>query len=454
MTKARVPTISDKRTEQQWFADPLIPTSTNPKPDAEGLIRAFLPRAFRRPVSEEAQQRLVAKVHARLDQNHSFHDAMMYGFKLILSSPDFLFLMESADAKLDDFALAERLSYFLWSTAPDDELIALAAKNELHQPAVLRTQVERLLNAPHAKRFTENFAGQWLDLRKIDFTIPDPQLYSDFDYLLLWAMPLETKLFFEEVLKNDLSLLNFTESDWTMLNERLAKQYGIPGVMGNDFRKVNLPPGSHRGGVMTHASVLKVTADGTRTSPVLRGKWVLERILGKPPAPPPPDVSAIEPDIRGATTIRQQLDKHRHTPACASCHDHIDPPGFALESYDPIGNYREFYRATERRREYPQPLLPTNGRGAYRGLDVEQGGVTPEGKAFKTTEDYKKLLLEDKDQLARSLAQKLIVYSTGAEIQFADREVVEQIVAKVRAKNYGLRTLVHEVVQSRMFLNK
>jgi hypothetical protein len=187
---------------------------------------------------------------------------------------------------------------------------------------------------------------------------------------------------------------------------------------------------------------------------VLRGKWVLERILGKPPAPPPPDVSAIEPDIRGATTIRQQLDKHRHTPACASCHDHIDPPGFALESYDPIGNYREFYRATERRREYPQPLLPTNGRGAYRGLDVEVGGVTPEGKPFKTIEDYKKLLLEDKDQLARSLAEKLIVYSTGAEIQFADREVVEQIVAKVRVKNYGLRTLVHEVVQSRMFLNK
>ena len=454
MTEKKASPINTKRTEGQWFSDPLIPSSENTKADAERLIRAFLPRAFRRPVTEEAQQHFISKVHAKLDQNYSFHDAMAYGFKLILSSPDFLFLMEAEHPKLDDFSLAERLSYFLWSTAPDEELIALATKNELHQPSVLHAQVERMLKAPRAKRFTENFAGQWLDLRKIDFTIPDPQLYSDFDYLLLWAMPLETQLFFEEVLRNDLSLLNFTHSDWTMLNERLAALYGIAGVIGNDFRKVMLPPGSHRGGVMTHASVLKVTADGTRTSPVLRGKWVLERILGKPPSPPPPDVPAIEPDIRGATTIRQQLDKHRNTPACATCHIHIDPPGFALETYDPIGNYREFYRATERRKEYPQPLLPTNGRGAYRGLDVEQGGVTPEGKTFKNIDDYKKLLLQDKDQLARNLAHKLIVYSTGAEIQFADREVVEDIIAKVRAKNYGFRTLVHEVVQSRVFLNK
>jgi hypothetical protein len=311
-----------------------------------------------------------------------------------------------------------------------------------------------MLNAPRAHRFTENFAGQWLDLRKIDFTIPDPQLYSDFDYLLLWAMPRETQLFFEEVLRNDLSLLNFTDSDWTMLNERLATLYGIPGVIGNDFRKVKLPADSHRGGVMTQASVLKVTADGTRTSPVLRGKWILERILGKPPAPPPPDVPVIEPDIRGATTIRQQLDKHRNTPACATCHIHIDPPGFALENFDPIGNWREFYRGTERTKAYPAALFPTSGRGVYRGADVEQGGVTPEGKPFKDIADYKKLLLQDKDQLARSLTQKLIVYATGADIQFADREVVEQIVAKVKAKNYGFRTLIHEIVQSRVFLNK
>jgi hypothetical protein len=321
---------------------------------------------------------------------------------------------------------------------------------------VLHSQAERLLHSPLAHRFTENFAGQWLDLRKIDATIPDPQLYGDFDYLLLWAMPRETQLFFEEVLHNNLPVTDFVHSDWTMLNERLAALYGIPGVTGNDFRKVPLPPEAHRGGVMTQASVLKVTADGTRTSPVLRGKWVLERIIGKPPQPPPPDVPTIEPDIRGASTIRQQLDKHRNTPACATCHIHIDPPGFALETYDPIGNWRDFYRITTRPdgRAKPIDIHAYNQRPVYRGLDVEKGDKTPEGRPFKDIDDYKKILLEDKDQLARNLTQKLIVYATGADIQFADREVVEQIITKVRARNYGFRTLVHEVIQSRVFLNK
>ena len=456
----RPPNVDNRRADI-WYADPLVPASADPKQDAERLIRSFLPRAFRRPVSEEVQKHYVDKVLAKLDEKYSFLDAMMYGYKLILSSPDFLFLtddpLSGATAqgdlptpRLDDYQLAERLSYFLWSTLPDEELLAAARKGELSKPAVLSAQVERMLDAPQAHRFTENFAGQWLDLRKIDFTIPDPQLYSDFDYLLLWAMPRETQLFFEEVLRNDLSLLNFIDSDWTMLNERLAALYGIPGVSGNDFRKVKLPPGSHRGGVMTQASVLKVTADGTRTSPVLRGKWVLERILGKPPAPPPPDVPAIEPDIRGATTIRQQLDKHRNTQACATCHNHIDPPGFALENYDPIGNWREFYRVTAKTKAGIVELPRNTSRPAYRGPDVEQGGQTPEGKPFKDIEEYKKLLLEDKDQLARSLTQKLMIYATGADIQFADREVVEQIVAKLRRKNYGLRTLVHEIVQSRV----
>ena len=463
-TGGRVPSIGDRRSEYSWYNDPLVTASANPKQDAERLIRAFLPRAFRRPVSEEVQRQYVQKVHSKLDQQYTFLDAMTYGYKLILSSPDFLFLTgapaSAATAqgalpatKLDDYSLAERLSYFLWSTLPDDELLAVASRGELSKPAVLRTQVERMLNSPRAHQFTQNFTGQWLDLRKIDDTIPDPQLYSDFDYLLLWAMPQETQKFFEEVLRHDLSVLNFIDSDWSMLNERLAGHYGIPGVRGSAFQKVSLPAGSHRGGVMTHAAVLKVTADGTRTSPVLRGAWVLERILGKPPAPPPPDIPAIEPDIRGATTIRQQLDKHRNTPACATCHVHIDPPGFALENFDPIGNWRDFYRVTTRTKE-GIVNLPYTSRGVYRGPDVEQGGETPEGKPFKNVDDYKKILLDDKDQLARSLTQKLMVYATGAEIQFADREVVEQIVATLRAKNNGLRTLVHEIVQSRVFLNK
>jgi hypothetical protein len=464
MAGSRLPNVENRRPDS-WYADPLEPDSAKPKEDAERLIRSFLPRAFRRPVSGDVEQHFVRKVLGKLDEKYSFFDAMMYGYKLILSSPEFLFLSDTAasaanaqgdlpSSKLDDYELAQRLSYFLWSSMPDDALLATARQGELSKPAVLHAQVERMLNSPRAHRFTENFAGQWLDLRKIDFTIPDPVLYSDFDQLLLWSMPRETQLFFEEVLRKDLSLLNFVNSDWTMLNERLAELYGIGNVRGNDFRKVALPAGSHRGGVMTQASVLKVTADGTRTSPVLRGKWVLDRILGQPPEPPPPDIPAIEPDIRGATTIREQLDKHRHTPACAMCHTRIDPPGFALETYDPIGNWREFYRVTERTKAGIVELPRNTGRPAYHGPNVEQGGTTPEGRAFKDIDDYKKILLEDQDQIARSLTRKLLIYSTGADIQFADREVVEQIVARIRARNYGFRTLIHEIVQSRVFLNK
>jgi hypothetical protein len=390
-----------------------------------------------------------------------FAEAMVLGYKAVLCSPHFLFLVEPIDesrgerrAELDDHAVAARLSYFLWSTMPDRELRDLAVKQELRKPAVLRAQVERLLNDRRAHRFTANFAGQWLDLRRINATSPDPQLYGEFDDFLFWSMPRETERFFEEVLRHDLSLIDFVDSDWTFLNQRLAQHYGIPGIFGGELHKVQLPPGSHRGGVLTQASILKVTADGTRTSPVLRGKWVLERIVGQPPAPPPPDIPALEPDIRGATTIRQQLDQHRNTPACASCHRHIDPPGFALESFDVIGGWRDFYRASRPVRRGLVELANYPGRQVFRGPDVELGGTTPDGRSFQTIDDYKRLLLADKDQLARNLARKLIIYATGADIQFADREVVEQLVTRCRVRNYGLRSLVHEVVQSRVFLYK
>ena len=439
---------------------PLQVESTQPREDAARLMRSFLPLAFRRPVSAELQDYYVKIVHDVLDKKMPFESAMLLGYRAALCSPHFLLLTEPTGtrkdqpAALDDYALASRLSYFLWSTMPDGELLQLAAKGELEKPAVLRAQVERLLKDPRSHRFTENFAGQWLELRKIDATTPDPQAYGEYDLFLFWAMPRETKLFFEEILRGDRSVTEFVHSDWTFLNERLARHYGIPGVAGGEMRLVKLPPGSHRGGVLTQASVMKVTADGTKTSPVLRGKWVLDRIVGKPPAPPPPNVSAIEPDIRGATTIRQQLDKHRNTEACAMCHRHIDPPGFALESFDVIGGWRDFYRATVYKRDAVVELANYPGRQIVRGLDVEKGGVAPDGRPFKDIDEYKQLLLTDKDQLARNIAEKLLIYATGAEIQFADREVVEQLVAQSRAKNYGFRSLLHDVVQSRIFLNK
>ena len=246
-----------------------------------------------------------------------------------------------------------RLSYFLWSSLPDDELLAAGQQGRIDQarraarPGRADAEVD-----PKAHRFTENFAGQWLDLRKINATSPTRSSMASSTDFLFWSMPRETQLFFEEVLQQRPAAC-WTSSTPTGRCSTSAwrSTTAFPDVDGNELRKVKLPAGSHRGGVMTQASILKVTADGTRTSPVLRGKWVLERIIGKPPAPPPPDVPAIEPDIRGATTIRQQLDKHRNIAACASCHIHIDPPGFALENFDVIGGWRDFYRASTRTKQ-------------------------------------------------------------------------------------------------------
>lgn len=453
----------------QWLNDPLEPVSATPKEDADKLLRAFIPRAFRRPVDEATLTHFISKVHAKLEAGESFVNAMTFGYKSILTSPQFLFFHESP-GELDRHALANRLAYFLTSLPPDAELLAA----DVTKPDVLRQQTERLLKSPRARGFTKNFTGQWLELRKMDATIPDPNLYGDFDGTLLWAMPEETRRFFDDVLQNDRSVLDFVDSSWTLVNRRLAAHYGIAEAFESgkpqpsaspppssaappsEFRRVSLPVGSHRGGVMTHGSILKVTADGTTTSPVLRGKWVLEHILGTGTPPPPPDVPTIEPDIRGATTIRQQLDKHRSIASCNSCHQHIDPPGFALETFDPIGGYRDFYRVSVRPSAKPSIVqIPGySGRAVYRGLDVEMGGVTHDGRTFTTIEEYKRILLENPDQIARNLAEKLLTYATGAEPQFADREVIEQIVGTMKSKNYGLRTLVHEIVQSRPFRNK
>ncbi|HSH96462.1 MAG TPA: DUF1592 domain-containing protein, partial [Roseimicrobium sp.] len=267
--------------------------STQPLVDAERILKQFARRAFRRPVTDEDIKPFLTRVQARLEEKYTFEQAVRVGLKGILVSPEFLFLREPAGGKrMDDFALASRLSYFLWSSMPDEPLLARAAEGRLHEPAVLRQEVERLLKDPKAKSFTANFTGQWLGLRAIDATLPDRMLYPEYDDILKTSMLKETTLFFDEVLKENLPLTSFVASDFTFLNGRLAQHYRIPGVDGMEMRKVALPPGSHRGGVLTMGSVLKVTANGTTTSPVIRGAWVLERILGSPPPKPPPDVGA------------------------------------------------------------------------------------------------------------------------------------------------------------------
>ncbi|MEQ8787594.1 MAG: DUF1592 domain-containing protein [Pirellulaceae bacterium] len=417
--------------------------SEKPREDAERIIREFVPRAFRRPVDDSVIEPYVQLTLARLDAGRTFEQAVRAGVTAVLCSPQFLLL--NRDGEVDDYTLASRLSYFLWSTMPDEELMQLAAEGKLRDPQVLHAQVERMLGDPRIERFIENFTGQWLDLREIEFTTPDAKLYPEFDELLQESMLGETRGFFRHLLENDLSVVNFIDSDFAVLNERLAKHYGIDGVKGHEnFRVVPLPEDSLRGGVLAQASVLKVTANGTSTSPVLRGVWVLDKLLGQPAPPPPPGVPAVEPDIRGAVTIREQLDKHRAIESCARCHVRIDAPGFALETFDVIGGQRDRYRSLgegERVRNVNYRL----------GLPVECDGQTADGRSFADFREFRKLLMEEREQVARAIAAKLLVYGTGRPITAADRAAVDEVVAAAKEKNLGLRSMIHAVVDNELF---
>jgi hypothetical protein len=425
--------------------------------EAENILRGFLPKAFRRPVQPDEVKPYVALVAKALEDGQPFEIALRAGFKGVLASPKFLYFREKR-GPLDDYALASRLSYFLWSTMPDDELLALAARNTLHEPATLRAQVERLLQHEKGRAFTENFTGQWLNLRNIALNTPDKALYPEFDELLQWSMVRETQLFFDELLKRDLPVRNVIDSDFAMINGRLARHYGIEGVHGVDFQRVALKPENHRGGLLTQASVLKVTANGTTTSPVLRGVWLLDRIIGQPAPPPPASVPAIEPDIRGATTIREQLAKHRETENCAGCHRRIDPPGFALESYDVIGGWREKYRTVGTKNKVQNrvgPLAKYLAAVQYgEGLPVESGDQMADGGRFGDVAEFKKLLLEHEEQVARCMTEKLMIYATGHRVEFGDHEIVDAILQATKNSGHGLRSLLHAVVQSETFRTK
>jgi hypothetical protein len=415
--------------------------------DAEKILRRFMPRAFRRPVTEEEVARYLALVRTRKEAGRSFEQSLRAGLSAVLCSPSFLCLREDVrpDGRINDFELASRLSYFLWATMPDAELLELAGGNRLHEPDVLAAQTRRLLGDPRSTRFIEHFTGQWLGLRNIDATTPDKHLYKDFDELLKVSMLQESHGFFRELLSKDLDVVNFLDSDFAMLNRRLAAHYGVPGVTSLDVQPTKLPPGSLRGGVLTQGAVLKVTANGTNTSPVIRGVWVLENILGRRVPPPPPNVTGIEPDIRGATTIREQLEKHRDVASCAQCHRHIDPPGFALESFDPIGRQRTHYL-----RWIPHPQNAEWGHVAD-GAVVDAAGKTSTGEAFGGIAEFKKLLLEHRAAFAACLAEKLLTYGLGRELGYSDRDDVAAVVARTASAGNGLGSLILSIVESPLF---
>ncbi|HBE70114.1 MAG TPA: hypothetical protein DDW52_18355 [Planctomycetaceae bacterium] len=482
--------------------------SNQPEVDAGRLLARFLPMAFRRPVSDSEIESHLELFKEQLAAGRPFDDALRAAYKMALTSPQFLFLSEQP-GKLDDFAVAARLSYGLTGSLPDEQLRTLAAQGQLTQPDVLRLQTERLLLQPHSTRFIQSFLGSWLNLRDIDFTQPDLKLYPEFDSYLQRSMVAESEMFFRHLIDENLSVSNIVDSDFVMLNARLAEHYdlsdtfaaALPDAARPDLarsaaswhstdaarqRQVSkgdknggllpltrdptegvfpaehdrlirceLPAGSPRGGVLTQGAVLKVSANGTTTSPIVRGAYVLERILGIPPDPPPSNVPAVEPDTRGATTIREQLKKHRDSPACASCHAKLDPPGFALESFDVTGRWREQYRILpESAADKRVKNAGSDVRYYELGPAVETHYQLPDGRGFADIHEFKQLMLEDTRQIARCMVEKLMTHMTGGTPQFADNEVIEQILDSARDEGYRLRDLLHGVVQSRVFLNK
>ncbi len=423
--------------------------------DVPRLMRGFVTRAYRRPVEPGEVERFVAIVQRARGMGYEFTDAMLAGYAAVLASPGFLY-QQARPGALTDAAVAERLASFLWNSPPDDRLRELAAAGRLKNAAVLRGEVDRMLADPRVDRFVEAFLDYWLDLRKMQDASADANLYPEYalDDYLVESMAQEPQHFFRDLLKHDRPARSVVASDFVIVNERLARLYDLPGVLGTEFRRVDLPSGSVRGGLMTQAAVLKVTANGTTTSPVLRGIWINERIRGIHTPPPPAGVPAVESDTRGATTIREQLARHSSEAACFGCHQQIDPPGFALEGFDVMGRWRDRYRSLG-------AGDPVTGVG-YHGQEfefklaqlVDPSGRLPDGRTFTDVRELKRLLLQDERQLARNLAHQLIVYATGAPMRFSDRERVEALLTRAASSGYGVRTLIHELVVDDLFLRK
>jgi mono/diheme cytochrome c family protein len=410
------------------------------KPGCEKkIVTDFARRAFRRPVTAKEVEPYIRLVGLAKKNGDSFEEGLCVAVQAILVSPHFLFRIEkdtptTAASKdgarpLTDHELASRLSYFLWSSMPDAELMRCADNRTLRKPQVLDAQVRRMLRDPKAQTLAENFAGQWLELRKLESQKPDLDKFPAFDEYLRLSMRRETELFFNNIVREDRPVLDFLDANYTFVNERLAKLYGMPGVSGPEFRKVALT-GGNRGGILTQASVLTVSSYSTRTSPVLRGKWILDNILNTPPPPPPPDVPSLdETKIGAGMSLRQQLEEHRKNALCASCHSRLDPLGFALENYDAIGAWRE-----------KDGTVP-----------IEATGTLPNGKSFNGPKQLKAILKTDKDAFVLCITEKLLTYALGRGIERYDRPTVKTIAARVAKDDYRFSRLVLEIAGSLPF---
>jgi mono/diheme cytochrome c family protein len=405
---------------------------------AKAILSALIRRAYRRPVTEDDLRGPLQLYQRTREDEGDFEAGIEMALAAVLVSPHFLFRIEQEPAglppqtpyRVSSLELASRLSFFLWSSIPDDELLSAAENGTLQQPPVLEAQVRRMLADARSRSLVTNFASQWLHLRNLASMTPDMRLFPDFDDNLRQAFRQETELFFDSVVREDRSVLDLLKANYTFVNERLARHYGIPHVYGSRFRRVTLDKDSDRGGLLRHGSILTVTSYATRTSPVLRGKWILENLLGVPPPPPLPDVPALKDNtVDGSLTVRKRLAEHRRDPACASCHNLMDPLGLSLEKFDAVGRRRT----------------------VESGIPIDASGGFPDGGAFSDVQGLEAALLRRPELFVGTVAEKLLTYASGRGMEYYDAPAVRTIVRQARAKDYHVSALVLGVVQSQPF---
>jgi hypothetical protein len=434
----RGPILTDE--EKHWRATFMASEEGNMDQVRAGL-GAMAKRAFRRPLYENELDTFVGIVENEIAAGEKFTNAVKSAMTAILCSKSFLFIAEGDEnaerSTLNDWEIASRLSYLLWSTMPDSELLALAEQGKLRDRAELKRQATRMLTDARSERFTKSFPSQWLHLRKVGMFPPDKKIYPNYDEHLENSMVGETQAFFKEVLERGLTLREFISSDWAMINPRLSKFYGVPNITKDEFQRVSLTPEEHRGGLLTQASVLSLTSDGTRHRPVHRGAWLSETIFGKTPPPPPANVEPIEPnpvDFPKAT-LRMKLEAHKHDASCASCHRKIDPLGLAFDNYNAIGEWRTHEKVT----------------GTGEDPLVDASGELPDGRKFRNAEEFKQLLLADLEAFNEAFIEKLAIYGIRRTVTFEDRDELKAIAKASREKDYRLRDILEAFILSDLF---
>ena len=433
--------------------------SSDPVDDARRLVRRFITTAAREPISEEVVHNYERLVLDQVEQGIPFPEAVLAGCQAFLCSAHFLYLQDPSaptTGEMEHYAIAARLSHFLANTRPDATLMNLASKGGLRDAKTLRRETDRLIEGRGFERFVENFTNYWLNLRQIRRDEPDVRLYPEyrFDDYLIESMERETRTFFTAMIRENLPAGLLIDADFVYANDRLARHYGLEPLSGSGLRKVVLPDNSPYGGLLTQAAILKVTANGTSTSPVIRGAWIMERLIGQPPPPPPKSVPAVEPDIRGAKTIRELLALHANSSTCSSCHSRFDPVGLALENFDILGHWRSRYRGLEQG-EVVTGIDRAGHDFAYTLAEpIDARGQLRDGRPFANIQELKTLLSRDQRQLARNLLHLLALYSTGTPVRFSDREEIESLLDACEENGFRVGDLIHALVQSRIFLGK